>query len=115
MQTLTVEQLKSLIDDRHDMTLINVLAEEEFERAHIPGSLNVPVKRDDFIERVEELVGSKDDTVVVYCASFDCEASPKAARRLEDAGFSDVHDFEGGIKEWLKAGHEVNRPAESKS
>ncbi len=92
-----------------------MLGREDFERAHIPGSENVPVDRDDFAERVEELVSDKDDTIVVYCASFDCEASPKAARKLDGAGFSNVYDFEGGIKEWMKAGHEVNRPAESKA
>ena len=107
MQTLTADQLDSMMDEDEEFTLINVLGEEDFRRVHIPGSENIPVGRDDFEQAVKELVGSRGSTVVVYCADFDCEASPAAARKLDEAGFTDVYDFEGGVKQWMKAGHEV--------
>ena len=109
MQTMTVQQLKAMMDRNEDFTLINVLDREDFERSRIPGSENVPVSRDDFEDRVEELAGGKDAQIVVYCASFDCEASPKAAKKLDEAGFENVYDFEGGTKEWMRAGHEIER------
>jgi len=107
MKTLNANELKSMLDRDEDLTLINVLGEEDFRRAHVPGSSNIPVDRENFVSEVERLAGGKDGTVVVYCASHDCEASPKAARRLDEAGFAHVYDFEGGIKEWMKAGFEV--------
>ena len=113
MKPLTVDQLKAWMDKKKDFVLVNVLGEEDFRRAHIPGSHNIPVDRDDFTEEVERLAGSKTGTVVVYCASFDCEASPKPAKKLEEAGFANVYDFEGGIKEWRKKGHEVERAEEA--
>lgn len=109
MKTLTVDQLKSMLDRNEDLTLINVLSEEDFERAHIPGSQNIPVGRESFEREVERLAGGVEAKVVVYCADFDCQASPKAAKKLDEAGFKNVFDFEGGVKEWRKAGHELVR------
>lgn len=114
MKTLTVDQLKSWKNEDRDFTLINVLSEEDFQRVHIPDSHNIPVDRDDFVDEVERLAGDKEATVVVHCASFDCEASPKAARKLDEAGFRNVYDFEGGIKEWRKHGHEIERGEEAR-
>lgn len=107
MKTLSTEQTESMLGD--DAVVINVLAPEEFEKAHIPETHNVPVADDDFVDEVTELVGDEDAAVVVYCAGPECDASPKAAARLEDAGFTRVYDYEGGMKAWLAAGNEVER------
>ena len=57
---------------------------------------------------MEKLVGGKKDKpIVVYCASTTCDASPKAARRLNEAGFSKVYDYEGGVKAWKESGLEL--------
>lgn len=114
MKTLSAEELKRMRDTQEDMVLINVLSEEDFQKVHIPDSENVPVDRRDFAEQVEKLAGGKDRTVVVYCTSFDCEASPTAARKLDEAGFINVYDFAGGLQAWLKAGFDVARPAGSR-
>ena len=115
MRTLKADRLKKMLDEQKDLTLINVLSEEDFRRVHIPGSENIPVDRNDFVQRVERLAGGKDATVIVYCADADCSASPKAAKKLEEAGFKNVFDFEGGVAEWRKAGHEVERQTEAKT
>jgi len=107
MKTLTVGGLEKLQRGNRGINLINVLDREEFEKAHIPGSINIPGNRNDFVEQVERRVSSRDEPVVVYCASVDCQASPKAAKRLESAGFTDVYDFEGGIRGWRDAGQPV--------
>lgn len=116
MKTLDLTKLKSWMDQKKpDLTLINVLSEEDFEKSHIPGSHNIPVDRDDFVQAVERVAGGKDSTIVVYCASFDCDASPKAAKQLDEAGFTNVYDFDGGMKEWLKAGYDVARKTIAKA
>jgi rhodanese-related sulfurtransferase len=107
MTPLTLEQFKNLREKNGDLTVINVLDEDQFHLAHIPGTRNVP--RDDkrFVQQVEKLAGGKSKPVVVYCASDDCEASPKAAKELEQAGFDNVYDFEGGTKAWKEAGEKL--------
>lgn len=106
MNKLTREELKDKLDNKEDFLLVNVLSEESFESLHIPGSKNVDVHKDDFLEKMEELTeGDKDKEVVVYCSSFSCQASPSAARKLTEAGYNDVADFEGGLADWKEAGY----------
>lgn len=101
MQTITRDELKQMNEQAHeDFVLINVLPRDTFNEDHIRTSVNVPVSDDDFIEIVEKIAGDKDRKIVVYCANFDCDASPKAARKLEQAGFTRVYDYEGGTEDW---------------
>lgn len=102
MQTLTKAQLKKMNDEQHrDFVLINVLPQKAFNERHIRTSINIPHELDDFTERVGRVAGSKDRDIVVYCASFDCQASPKAAKKLESAGFKHIYDYEGGSEDWF--------------
>ncbi|MBB3189655.1 rhodanese-like domain-containing protein [Halomonas cerina] len=103
MQPITRDELKTMNEAEHeDFVLINVLAPEAFNKEHIRTSINIPVKDENFVEKVEGVVGCKYRKVVVYCANFDCDASPKAAKRLEEAGFTQVYDYEGGTKDWFE-------------
>ena len=105
MQNISAQQLKDMMDKQPDLTLINVLDNEQFHMKNVPGSINVPVAKDHFPEKVEKETGGKDAPVVVYCASMDCKASEKAAKELEEAGFTEVYDFVGGVKAWNAAGY----------
>jgi len=46
--------------------------------------------------------------VVVYCASEQCNSSEKAAKKLEDAGFTAVSRYTGGAAAWQKEAGEVH-------
>lgn len=105
MQTITTERMKEMLDGPGPV--INVLDEDAFERAHIPGTTNIPVSDEDFASRVASMVADRDTPIVVYCASSECDASPRAAKALEEAGFTDVHDYEGGTAAWSRAGNEL--------
>ncbi|MDX1388987.1 MAG: rhodanese-like domain-containing protein [Acidobacteriota bacterium] len=108
IKTIETDHVREFLEN-DTCPIINVLAEEDFERAHIPGTTNVPLASDDFVERVDALVDHRSDTLVVYCAGPDCDASPKAAELLREAGFTDVFDYEGGMVEWIAAGNLVER------
>ena len=103
VQTITTEELKKMRDHGEDFVLINVLPEKEFQQERIPDSKNIPVESEDFVEEVEQAVGDKESKVVVYCASSTCDASTKAAERLEAGGFSNVLAYEGGMKAWRES------------
>lgn len=110
MKTLNAKQLKSMIDTARDSdkpVLLNVLSEEDFERGHIPGSHNVPIDNDSFLDDVKKIVDTKDQNIVVYCASRNCSASPKAAEKLTEAGYTNVMDFEDGMAGWKLAGYQA--------
>lgn len=100
MDTITRDELKAKLERDDDFTLVNVLSREQFEEAHIPGSINIPLDQleDEAPERFDET-----DEIVVYCASPSCQASPKAAKKLTEMGFSNVQDYEGGLSDWQEA------------
>ena len=103
MKPITRLELKRMNDEREqDFVLINVLPREKFNKQHIRTSINLPSEDSDFVQMVEKVAVYKDRKIVVYCASFECDASPKAAKKLDEAGFSQVFDYEGGAKDWLE-------------
>jgi rhodanese-related sulfurtransferase len=106
MQTIDRDELKRMNEtDHEDFVLINVLPREAFNEQHIRTSINIPVDSDDFADRVEAVAGGKHRKIVVYCANFDCDASPKAAEKLEAAGFEQVYDYAGGTEDWFAHKH----------
>lgn len=103
MKPITRDELKRMNETEHeDFVLLNVLPRDTFREKHIRTSINIPVEEDDFVEQVERVAGGKDRKIVVYCANFDCDASPNAARKLEQAGFSQIFDYEGGTEDWFE-------------
>lgn len=103
MKTVTADVLKTLQNNSEKFTLVNTLPEESFSKTRIQGAINIPQDSDDFEKKVEEAAGSKANTVVVYCASAECDSSAKGGKKLEEAGFTDVRDFEEGFKGWQEA------------
>jgi rhodanese-related sulfurtransferase len=83
-------------DSQSGIALVNVLGHDQFKQKHIPNSINIPVAE---LDRFEDMFG-KEKEIVVYCASFDCEASSRAAEALSERGFSHVFDYEGGLADW---------------
>jgi rhodanese-related sulfurtransferase len=103
MKTLTKEQLKEMIDKKEDFVLVNVLSSEYFEQQHIPTSVNISIGDEDFENKIKEKIKDKNKKIVVYCASFECQASPKAAEKLTKMGYKNVFDYEGGIKDYCSS------------
>lgn len=103
MKTLSHDDLKKLNEVEHaDFLLINVLNLDAFNQQHIRTSISIPLETENFSKLVDIVAGHKNRKIVVYCASFDCDASTKAAQILEEDGFKDVWDYEGGTKEWFE-------------
>lgn len=110
-RTIDAQQLERMIQRPEPPLVIDVLPRSEFEKEHLPKAVNIPVDDDEFEAQVQRRVTSKDEEVVVYCASTACDASVRAASRLEKNGFSHVSDFEGGLREWKSA----NKPTEGRA
>lgn len=112
MKTITTKELKALCDKDCDkeaeVTLVNTLGPESFEKTKLPCAVNVPLESSDFTAQVEQQAGDKDKPVVVYCASAQCNSSEKAAKKLEAAGFTDVLRYTGGAAAWQKEVEQVS-------
>jgi rhodanese-related sulfurtransferase len=111
MQKITTDDLQRMKNNDESFRLLNVLPEDAFQQEHIPGSENIPVERHDFLEQLREESRDPNERIVVYCADQACQASPKAAMMLEEAGFNNVMDYEGGMEAWKQAGNPVQTGA----
>lgn len=110
---ISAEDLRDMRDRGTDMVLINTLPEAKFAEGHIPGSENVPNDVPHFLQEVERLAGSKGRRIVVYCAGG--KGSALAAFALEEAGFTSVDHFQGGMAEWNRQGYPVETGLHSES
>lgn len=81
-----------------DTVVVNVLPAKHHTQMHIPGSINIPM--DELENVVPTVFPDKEQTIIVYCANKGCQASPNAARKLEEMGYENVYDYEGGIEEF---------------
>lgn len=104
MKYITIDQLKEELKSNSDnLILINVLSQEHFIDCNISGSISIPL--DELPSKVDSLDRSK--KVIVHCASNECSASAQAYKILEEAGFTDLYDYKGGIREWIETGQEA--------
>lgn len=87
--------------------LLDIRERDEFSRAHVAGSLNVPrgilesAAEWDYSETEPRLVGARANTVLVICRSGNRSAF--AVEVLTQMGFVDVRSVKLGIKGWNDA------------
>ncbi|MFQ5561383.1 MAG: rhodanese-like domain-containing protein [Nitrospinota bacterium] len=106
METISRVELEKKIDSGEALQLVDVRGRECcYDNGHLPGAKSIPLN--DLEERgAKEL--DKNELVVVYCGSFSCSLSPRAAEILKDKlGFKDVLDYEGGFLDWKNAGNPI--------
>jgi rhodanese-related sulfurtransferase len=96
MKTITVEELKSKLDNKEDVFLLDVREESEHKEYNIGGTL-LPLGKVQMFQ-LEDIEDHKEDEVVVYCRSGN--RSMQASIILEQAGFKNVANLVGGMSAW---------------
>ena len=94
-------ELSHWLKEDAPVNVVDVRAHEDYEKAHIPGAVNLP--RDKW-QTAQGL--SKDKTNVLYCYSQTCHLAAAAAVEFAKKGFS-VVELEGGFNTWERAKLEV--------
>lgn len=113
--TISTDDLKAKIDNGEEYWLIDVLSPESYQYQHLPTAINMP-NGTDLPDQAAEQGIRKDAEMIVYCSSRSCGASQTAAIMLEQAGYSNVVDFEDGLVGWQEAGYElVSQPKTTKA
>lgn len=104
MKPLSRSEVQDKLANDPSVALVEVLDEEHYRKFHLPDAVNVPISADDFDIRIQEVVPEESRPVIVYCLDAECQASPKAAQRMENLGYTDVFDYEAGKEDWKAAG-----------
>jgi rhodanese-related sulfurtransferase len=66
-RTVSTEDLKAKLDGNKGVKLIETLAPERYQEAHIPGAVNIPPEK--IKELAPQLLPSKNVEIVTYCAN----------------------------------------------
>jgi rhodanese-related sulfurtransferase len=64
-QVFSVSEVKQLLDQ--GAQLVDVLGEDDFEHDHLPGAINIPLKR---LDATTAARLDRDRPVLVYCNDF---------------------------------------------
>jgi sulfur-carrier protein adenylyltransferase/sulfurtransferase len=91
---MSAPELKRKMDAREAFELIDVREPFEYEIARIDGAKLIPLG--EIAERTDEL--QREHPIIVHCHSG--ARSAQAVRLLQQRGFPDVYNLEGGIDAW---------------
>ena len=91
---MSAHELKQKMDAREPFELIDVRETYEYEIARIDGARLIPLG--EIAERADEL--PRDRPIVVHCHSG--RRSAEAVRLLQQRGFGNIYNLEGGIDAW---------------
>lgn len=91
------DELVRMMCEKENFRLVDVLDNKHFREEHIKGAISLPLND---IETRANKVLDKNEKIVVYCASFECQASTLAAKKLIAMGYKNVLDYKGGLKDY---------------
>jgi rhodanese-related sulfurtransferase len=80
--------------------IVDVRSKMEWNKSHIEGSLNLPITKLS-IDTIKQLDLSQEITTVVICLS--AHRSIPGVRKLNQFGFEDVYQLEGGMLSWWQS------------
>ncbi|MFP4470293.1 MAG: rhodanese-like domain-containing protein [Bacteroidales bacterium] len=105
LTTITVEELKTKIDDLEMFYLLDVRESQEHYPGFIPGSVNAPggvlifkMESHEFWKNQMSYTPQKEDEIIVYCKKG--KRSVVAAESLNRLGYTNVKYLDGGWKKW---------------
>jgi len=86
-----------------DLVILDVRTADEFNDGHLEGAVMLDFYDPDFATQIADL--DPDVPYLLYCRSGN--RSGQAAEIMEQLGFTDVTDVDGGILAWVDAGQPI--------
>lgn len=96
MEDITVQELKTKMDNKEDFVLIDVREPMEYQMFNLDGRL-IPLGG--LVQHFDDLEEYKDTEIVIYCRSG--KRSDTAKHLMERAGFTKVRNLLGGVLAWI--------------
>lgn len=99
---VSVDKLKEITDNLPENTVIlDVRTPNEVKDGMVPHAVNMDYSRKEFEAQVQAL--DKTKTYYIYCKAGGRSAG--AVEYMQNLGFTNVHNVEGGYDAWLDAGY----------
>jgi rhodanese-related sulfurtransferase len=101
IRVVSAETGGQILDNPPDgLVVLDVRTPEEFAAGHLPGAIMIDFNGPDFRQQIAEL--DPEVPYLLYCRSGNRSSGARAV--MEDLGFVDVADVDGGILAWSEAG-----------
>ena len=100
VQSIPPKAFSQKIEASSNEVILDVRTPEEFSEGHLKNAINIDVDNDNFKTEISKL--NKSTPVYVYC--YAGGRGSTAGKELVKAGFKEVYNMDGGIKEWEEAG-----------
>ena len=115
LETIDSHTLKDMINNKEDMTILDVNDKEEIDaRGMIEGAINVSLgtlyyKADQEVPEnfKDNRIQDRNKKVVMTCGLGLCAAI--GGKLLKDMGFKDVVLLEGGVQKWQEDGYKLDK------
>jgi rhodanese-related sulfurtransferase len=98
-------ELDRMLKNHENINVIDVRAEEDYQKGHIPGAINLPKDKWHTFEGL-----GKDKTNILYCYSMVCHLAASAAVKFAERGYP-VMELDGGFDQWKDNDLEVETRA----
>jgi thioredoxin len=99
IKTLDVKTYAEKLKETENPQLLDVRTPEEYSSGHIGNAVNVNWNSVDFVDEATKYDKSK--PIFVYCKVGG--RSSNAAEKLEELGFKEIYNLDGGIMKWNAA------------
>lgn len=96
VQTVSVTDFATKLTSATDAQLVDVRTPEEYAEGHLKNALNINFNSGDFAQQISKL--DKKKAVYVYCRSGGRSGS--AVRQMQEMGFTEIYNMDGGILSW---------------
>ncbi len=97
------EAAQVIADNPAGLVVLDIRTPDEFTQARLADADLVDFYEDDFAAQLDTL--DKDVPYVMYCNSGN--RSSEAVKTMEDLGFVEVYEIDGGIVNWYDQGYPI--------
>ena len=108
LSKLAPQEFEAKLTAINNEQLVDVRTPQEYNSGHLAEAININSQDEDFNEQLSKL--DKTKPTFVYCAAgVEGGRSNTAAKMLEELGFEEIYELEGGITNWNNAGKETEK------
>ncbi len=105
IKEVSVGDVKKMIDNKDKIIILDVRDKDEFETGYIPGALNLSRGMLEF--KINTMIPDRNARIIVYCG-VDLRG-PLAAKTLNEMGYINAVNINGGLKAWKAAGYPITK------
>lgn len=106
---ITRDELKQKIVRGDKFYLVEVESAEHNGRAHIPGSLRLPLSK--IKEQAGQVLLNRGAELVFFCQQQGCTCAEEAGAGFTSMGYESVLHYSKGVEDWAGAGYPVESDA----